>query len=190
MQMTIIVPDAGDVGFEWVYRTAFPAACQVLAAHGGDVRAFLEAFWRKNRPAGADFGALLTVAMAASYDPDPGAALGFSLPFDLETCTVDEARWARWRAHDPLTLVENHAKELASMHALWIDCGSRDQYHIQFGTRRLVNRLVELGVDHHHEEFDGTHSGIDWRLDHSLPYLADALTGACGSEHIATKART
>ena len=181
---------AGDVGFEWVYRTGFPGACQVLSAFGGDVRAFLEAFWRKERPAGVDFGALLTVAMAASYDPDPEAPLGFALPFDSDTCTVDEARWARWLEHDPLTLLETHAGALASLHGLWVDCGSRDQYHIQYGTRRLARRLVELGVPHHHEEFDGTHSGIDWRLDHSLPYLADALAEACGTDHIATKATT
>ena len=54
-----------------------------------------------------------------------------------------------------------------------------DQYHIQYGTRRFTDRLEELGVPHHYEEFDGTHSSIDWRLDHSLPYLvnAEAMTG-------------
>ncbi len=53
--------------------------------------------------------------------------------------------------------------------------GIYDQYHIQYGTRRLVDRLDKLGVEHFYQEFEGTHSSIDWRLDHSLPYLAKAL---------------
>jgi hypothetical protein len=32
-----------------------------------------------------------------------------------------------------------------------------------------------LGIAHSYEEFDGTHSGIDWRYDVSLPRLAKAL---------------
>ena len=41
---------------------------------------------------------------------------------------------------------------------------------------RLAIQLEKLGVDHHFEEFDGTHSGMDWRLDISLPILAKALS--------------
>jgi S-formylglutathione hydrolase FrmB len=81
-------------------------------------------------------------------------------------------------AFDPLTLVEQHADALRSLHGLWIDVGWYDQYHIQYGTRRFTDRLAELGVPHHYEEFDGTHSSIDWRLDHSLPYLVNALKNA------------
>ena len=36
---------------------------------------------------------MMTICMAATYDPDPDAPLGFHLPFDLQTCEVDEARW-------------------------------------------------------------------------------------------------
>jgi hypothetical protein len=32
------------------------------------------------------------------------------------------------------------------------------------------------GVEHRYEEFDGTHSGIDQRMDVSLPFLARALS--------------
>jgi len=58
---------------------------------------------------------------------------------------------------------------------LYIDAGNRDQYNIQFGTRAFCRRLDKLGIEHHFEEFDGTHSGIDWRLDVSLPMIAAAL---------------
>jgi enterochelin esterase-like enzyme len=174
---------AGDVGFDLVYRADFPRTCMTLAEHDGDVLRFIEHFWRKKRPGGTDYSALMTIAMAASYDPDPSLPAGFALPFDIETCSLSALRWARWLANDPLNLVEQHAEALNSLHALYLDAGSRDQYNIQFGTRLLSSKMLELGIEHHHEEFTGTHSGIDWRLDHSLPVLAKALSRASGMEN-------
>ena len=40
---------------------------------------------------------------------------------------------------------------------------------------KLARRLAAARVPHRYEEFDDTHSGIDYRLDTSLPYLARAL---------------
>jgi len=51
----------------------------------------------------------------------------------------------------------------------------------QIDNRRLVDALEQQGIPHRYEEFDGTHSAIDWRLDHSLPYLASALKNAAGA---------
>jgi hypothetical protein len=58
-----------------------------------------------------------------------------------------------------------------------MDCGWRDQYHIHYGMRILSQRLHEQRVTHSYEEFDGTHSGIDARMDESLPYLQKCLHG-------------
>ena len=83
--------------------------------------------------------------------------------------------WNRWLAFDPLVMIEAQAEGLQSLSGFWIDCGDRDQYHIQYGSRSLTDRLSQLGIKHHWEEFSGTHSGIDHRLDLSLPFLANAL---------------
>jgi hypothetical protein len=40
-----------------------------------------------------------------------------------------------------------------------------------------VRRLNELGIAHRCEEFPDNHSGVDCRLDESLPSLAQALSG-------------
>ncbi len=183
---------AGDIGFEWVYRPEFPRAATVLSACGGDPIRFLKNFWAKKRPGSADYSTLLTLAMAASYDPagdpagdppgdppgdplgDPGGAI--QLPFDLYTLELDNERWNRWLRHDPLKLLASHVDQLAALKLLYIDVGNRDQYNIQYGTRAFVKRLNGLGIEHHYEEFDGTHSGMDWRLDISLPKLARALS--------------
>lgn len=173
-----VASHAGDVGFELLFRGEFPRVCSVLASYEGDPLAFLSAFWRRNRPSGHDYTTLMILAMAASYDPDPADPSRIRLPFDLRSCELIPERWARWLAFDPLNLLDEGAAALKTMHALYIDVGQYDQYHIQFGTRQLVDALTAHGVPHRHEEFDGTHSAIDWRLDHSLPYLAAALKKA------------
>ena len=38
--------------------------------------------------------------------------------------------------------------------------------------------MTELNVKHVWEEFDGTHSGIDHRLDLSLPWIANKIQSA------------
>ena len=166
---------AGDIGFEWVYRPDFPRTAAVLSGLGGDPYRFLKNFWRKKSPGSPDYFTLITLAMAASYDPGESPESAIQLPFDLHTCELDELRWSRWLRHDPLNLLESYAAELASLKLLYIDVGSRDQYNIQYGTRAFIKRLEKLGIDHHFDEFDGTHSGMDWRLDISLPMLAKAL---------------
>jgi len=171
---------AGDIGFEWVYRPEFPRAAAVLSLLGGDPYRFLKNFWRKKSPGAPDYSTLMTLAMAASYDPGDNPETLIQLPFDLHTCELDNLRWSHWLSHDPLNLLESHTQQLASLNLLYIDVGSRDQYNIQYGTRAFIRRLEKLGIGHHFEEFDGTHSGMDWRLDISLPMLAKALYRACG----------
>jgi len=171
---------AGDIGFEWVYRPEFPRAAAMLSALGGDPYRFLKNFWNKKSPGSPDYSTLMTLAMAASYDPGDSPQTAIQLPFDLHTCEMDEHRWSRWLSHDPLNLLETYAAQLSSLHMLYIDVGNRDQYNIQYGTRAFIKGLEKLNIGHHFEEFDGTHSGMDWRLDISLPMLAKALYAASG----------
>ena len=64
---------AGDMGFEWVYRPEFPKAAAMLSAFGGDPIRFLKNFWAKKNPGSPDYSTLMTLAMAASYDPCDGS---------------------------------------------------------------------------------------------------------------------
>ena len=183
---------SGDAYFDFVYRAEWPAALTRLSAFkprksakrqdllrlgmdDGRVSAFLEAFWSKRQPSGHDIMTLMMVCMAATYDPDPKAPNGFRIPFHMDTGTLIESRWKRWLAHDPIHMVRQHAVNLRKLKGLFIDCGHRDQYHIHFGSRQLTSALTKARVPHRYEEFDGTHSGIDYRMDLSLPYLARAL---------------
>lgn len=174
-----VASHAGDMGFEWVYRLEFPRAAAMLSPLGGDPMRFLKNFWAKKNPGSPDYSTLMTLAMAASYDPGDDRELPIQLPFDLDTLEMDDHRWNQWLRHDPLNLLDTYANELAALEILYIDVGSRDQYNIHYGTRSFIKRLNELDIRHDYEEFDGTHSGMDWRLDISLPKLATALYDSC-----------
>ena len=86
-----------------------------------------------------------------------------------------EERWRNWRRQDPINLVSRYQENLKSLRGIYIDCGWRDQYHIQYGSRILAHRLSEVGIRHRYEEFDDDHSDIDYRMDVSLPFLCGAL---------------
>jgi len=190
---------SGDAYFDFVYRCDWPGVLNTLATHrrrvrkagainvereeeacsegfdDGRVRRFLEHVWRKGNLTHGEVLALMTVAMAATYDPDPDAPNGFRLPFNLETGELIPMRWRTWLKHDPVNLVTRYRKNLQTLHGIFIDCGWRDQYRIHYGTRILSKRLTQAGIDHRYEEFPGTHSGIDHRMDRSLPFLYRAL---------------
>jgi S-formylglutathione hydrolase FrmB len=113
--------------------------------------------------------------MAASYDPDPSQFLGMRLPVTLDTCELIQERWANWVRHDPLTILEEKAEGLRGLKALYIDCGTADQFRLLYGARRFARRLGQLEIRHRYEEFPDNHSGVDYRMDESLPFLAQAL---------------
>ena len=141
----------------------------------GRVRRFLEAVWTKEKLNDAEGHALMEICMAATYDPDPDAPLGFRLPLDLETGELLPARWKQWLKHDPIHLVAKYKENLRSLRGVYLDCGWRDQYHLHFGARILSRELTQNGVKHTYEEFDDTHSSVDYRMDVSLPFLYRAL---------------
>src|SRR5262249_16012984 len=126
-----IADHSGDSYFDFVYRHDWPNTLNELAKHrvpprragrydakvegnrrglaagrdDGRGRRFLRHMWRKEKLSLAEGHAIMNVCMAATYDPDPGAPLGFRLPFNLETGELIESRWRRWLAHDPVNLV-------------------------------------------------------------------------------------
>jgi enterochelin esterase family protein len=168
---------SGDLAFDLCYKPDFPKAANALNKAGG-----VEAWWRefegKTKKGGSDIEVLMILAMAACYSPNAQAPLGFDLPFDPYTCAVRDDVWARWLAWDPVEMVESTADALRSLRLLFVDCGTRDEYHLYYGARRLVQRLSALGIAHEHEEFDDGHMEIDYRYDVSLPKLARALAAA------------
>ena len=169
---------SGDAYFEYAYLADLPDLLTELTKHGGSVERFLEAIWAKEKLTNKEGMALMLIGMAAHYDPDPETSLGFHLPFDVHTGELDKERWARWLEHDPVRMVEAYADNLRQLKAIFIDCGTEDQYKLLWGARILHSRLRELGIEHEYQEFDDNHSDIDYRMNESLPILFRAIAGS------------
>jgi enterochelin esterase-like enzyme len=168
---------SGDVGFELIFMPEFPKVLRALASADNSIEKWLEAFLAAPKVKDDDVHILMILAMAATYDPDPTAYMGIRLPVTVDTCELIPERWANFMKWDPLSLAETHGEGLKKLEALYIDCGTLDQYNLLYGARRMHKRLTEINVPHVYEEFPDNHSGVDYRMDVSLPLLAKALSG-------------
>lgn len=169
---------SGDMAFELAYLMDMPTVLRRLAKTELSIEKFLVEFESARKPDDKDIGVLMVLAMAATYDPDAHAFCGIRLPVDLQTCELIKERWANWLAWDPVVLADRPEviANLKSLKALWLECGSEDQYNLVYGARRLHRKLEAAGVAHTYEEFPDNHSAIDYRMDRSLPFLAKALS--------------
>ena len=156
---------SGDCGFELLYGLEMAATLTQISMHGGE-EGFLQYVQNASKLRSDDFHTLMILAMAATYSDG-------TLPVDAN-CNFDDEKWADWKSWDPLTMIEDHQ----NIPPCWIDVGNADQYNIQYGLRQLHQRMLELDIAHQWEEFVGTHSGIDHRLDLSLPWIASQIQSA------------
>lgn len=166
---------SGDMGFELCYLNEMPKVLRAVAKAGG-VRQWFDAFFARPKQSDGDIHVLMTLAMAATYDPDVAGPYGVRLPVDLETCELIPDRWANWMRWDPLTLAKERPDALKALKCVFIDCGDIDQFELVYGARRLHRLLESLKVPHIYEEFPDNHSSVDYRMDVSLPLLAKALS--------------
>ncbi len=167
---------AGDAAFDLCYRHDFPLLAGQIEQHGS-VEAFVAAFDAAQVKTTPLILSLAALAMAACYSPDSSEPMGIALPFDPRTGAIRDEVWARWLEQDPVQVGRRLGSELRDFALVYVDAGLRDEYHLQYGARQLVDVLREQGVNVHHEEFDGTHRGINYRYDASLPLITRALAG-------------
>jgi len=163
---------SGDMYFEYCYLSDFPKAIDQLRKHGG-LEKFVKAWERlPKRMAGNLHAAVNTIAMASCYSP---RGKSFDLPFDLNTGEIRQDVWRRWKAWDPVNLLDHHAKDLKKLDCVFVDCGTRDQFALHHGARIFAAKARRLGVRVVHEEFDDDHSSISYRYDRSFAVLSGSL---------------
>ena len=170
-----VASHSGDLYFDYCYRADVPKLCSALQAAGG-LEPWLAGFEAAAQKKHDDLTVLNMVAMAACYSPNPATPpFGIDLPCDLETGGFREDVWRRWLAWDPLTVLEERADSLRAMKLVYLDCGTKDEWHLHHGARLFARRLRELGIACEHQEFDDGHMNVSYRYDVSLPKLAAAL---------------
>jgi enterochelin esterase-like enzyme len=170
---------SGDSAFELCFLSDLARSLDEIGRHGS-VRAFLDAFFGKPKHSSAETHTVMLLAMAACFDPLPEHPDGFVMPADLQTGRISPERWERWTRWDPARMICKYSESLRKMRAIFIDCGSRDQYHLHFGARQMREELRKLGIAHVYEEFPDNHSDVAYRLDSSLPLLYAALAAEVG----------
>jgi enterochelin esterase-like enzyme len=166
---------SGDAYWEFAFLPTLPDMLDEVN-RAGSVKAFLDGFFAKPKKSNAETHAMMTIAMAACYDPVATEPLGFRLPCDIETGMLIPERWDRWLQWDPVRMIPRHRDALRRCRFGFVDCGTRDQYRLLYGARQMRNLLREAGVPVTYEEFPDNHSGISYRMDISLPKLAQALS--------------
>lgn len=170
---------SGDCYFEYCHVRDVPVAVNAIRA-AGSVEALITKIKSTEKPRHDDSIALLSIAMAACYSPDAGSARGYALPFDVETGEINDSVMQRWYQNDPVRMVDEPGaiRALQSMHYLFLDCGTRDEWALHLGLRILVKKLRGAAVPCVHEEFDDDHMSISYRYDRSIPQMAAALVRA------------
>jgi S-formylglutathione hydrolase FrmB len=174
----VVGDHSGDAGFELCYIPDFAGALDAFREAGGPA-VWLERFWADpNHRRQRHMKPLVTLGMAVHYSPNPEAPAAdarVDWPFDLQTGAFQPHVWERWRAWDPVNMVDRHAGQLGKLRAIYVDCGTRDEWALHWGARTLVARLRSLGLAVRHEEFDDGHMNITYRYETSLPFLASAI---------------
>ena len=169
---------AGDALFEVCYQGEFAECARALRDR---YEGSFERFWAdfRSRPpmSRPDDGALVNEwAMAACYSAEDGGEV--RLPFDPTTGELIPEVWERWLRRDPVRIgrTTEGAAALRSLRAIYIDAGTRDEYHLDLGAEAFRRTCVEAGaVEPFFELFDAGHGGIEYRYPGAIAYLAERL---------------
>jgi hypothetical protein len=73
-----------------------------------------------------------------------------------------------------------HADALRSLHSIWIDAGTSDEYFLDLGAEAFRAELRRIGVTDEvvrFELFDATHAAIEYRYPLSLAWLCHRMPG-------------
>jgi hypothetical protein len=171
---------AGDALFEVCYLPDFRDVARTLRdEYAGSYEAFLDDWrGRLHGTKDSDLDLIETYGYAAAYSANPDGSV--SLPFDDLGAPVPEV-WSRWLAWDPVRMAAEprFAEALRGQRAIWIDAGTRDEYHLDFGAEAFRRAVSTAGVPEtnvHFELFPAKHGGIEYRYPLSLAWLCEHLT--------------
>jgi len=168
---------SGDSLYEFCYLAEFPQVVRALRPFGGDIHAWWADF--QARPPlcrDSDPAVLTALGVSACFSADPDGTA--RLPFDPVTGVLRPAVWARWLEWDPVRMVARHAQACRSLRAVWVDCGTRDEYFLDIGAQAYRQALLDVGLPDERlafELFDGTHAAVDYRYPLALDWLARRL---------------
>jgi hypothetical protein len=168
---------AGDSLYEYSYIPEFAKSFRHLRDYDGDIWRWWEDFRSRvsfTKP--ADHQLLMLLGVSACFSAREDGTV--DLPFDPATGVIRPEVWQRWLDWDPVRMVPKYADALRSVHAFWIDAGTRDEWFLDIGATAFRAGLRDIGVPEksvHFELFDATHMSIDYRYPMSLAWLCQRM---------------
>ena len=119
----------------------------------------------------SDFDVLCSLAMIACYSEKK------KFPIDLNTWKLKSEVWKKWKSFDPVVFLLDRSENIKKLKSVFIECGSLDEFNLQFGARQIDKILKSYNFKYHYEEFEGFHSEISSRRLGLLTWLSDRLKG-------------
>jgi S-formylglutathione hydrolase FrmB len=168
---------AGDALYETLYIPEFGKAARLLRDYDADIWRWWEDF-RSRVPftKEADHVLLGLLGVAACFSAHEDGSV--DLPFSPRTGALRPEVYQRWLDWDPVRMAPRYAGSLRSLRAIWIDAGTRDDFHLDLGAEAFAGALREIGVGDEvvrFELFDGAHAAIDYRYPLSLAWLCNRI---------------
>ncbi len=174
---SVFFSSSGDMYFEYTYKPDFPKCYNAIDRAGG-LEKFFDNFFSAPKKSADQITAINLIAMAAAYSPNRSVRpYGFDLPFDLTTGEMREEIWKQWLELDPVYAIDKQMVQdnLRKLKGLFLECGSRDEFHLHIGARIFAGKLKALDIDYWYEEFDDGHMGTSYRYDVSLAKVSRAI---------------
>ena len=136
---------AGDSLYEYCYLRDFGSAVRALRGYDGDIWRWWDDFGsRVSFTKQEDMLLIGLIGVAAAFSARADGTV--DLPFDPHTGVIDQAVWQRWLDWDPVRMAAGHADALRSLHSIWIDAGTSDDYFLDLGAEAFRAELRRVGV--------------------------------------------
>jgi len=177
----LMVTHSGDTAFEYCYQKDFPDFVVQIQKYGKGYKAvgnFIRSQLNYNQPKPKEFFNILnTIGMSVCYSPNPKRKeCNFDLPFNIYTAELIPEIWNKWLKFDPVRLVEKYKANLKKLRLIFVDCGTRDEFHIHAGARMFCDKLKKNGIKFVHQEFDDGHMNVQYRYDTSFKFISDNIS--------------
>jgi hypothetical protein len=136
--------------------------------------------------ASEDHAVVNLLAMAAAYSPDPAQPLGVALPSIRRPRGSTSGCGPAGLAEDPVRFVERDPEAFRALESIFIDCGTRDEFGLNWGARMLARMVTGGRATVVHEEYEDGHMGTTagttarWR-SRRPPGASPGVTAAAGS---------
>ena len=151
---------AGDAFYEVVYQPQLRDIVRNLRDWDGDIHKWWAGFQaRCPNVLPGDRLVEYVLGVAACFSPGPDGTP--QIPVNTRTGELRPDVWQQWLDWDPVRMIPRHPDQLRSMHGVWIDAGSADEFYLDLGAQALHRELRAIGITG-----DALHFGIVPGADH------------------------